>query len=116
MILSKSIWSALTITGLVFTLSAAAEDSTRAGEFTIHHTAFGADTLSPEVARSYGIQRSKARGLLNVSVVKEKPGTTGTSAPATVDVDIVNLTGQRSRVPMREIKDRIKMSQEFFTD
>ncbi|MGE5153229.1 MAG: DUF4426 domain-containing protein [Bdellovibrio bacteriovorus] len=97
----------LAAVGLVSSLPAmAAEHSTQAGQYTIHHNAFTADTLSPDVARAYGFQRSKHRGLLNVSVVKEQPGTTGTSTPAAVDVAIVNITGQKSPIPMREIKDQ----------
>jgi hypothetical protein len=98
--------AALAAAGLLFNLPVLAEHSTQAGQYTIHHNAFTADTLSPDVARAYGFQRSKYRGLLNVSVIKEQPGTTGTSTPAAVDVAIVNLTGQKSRIPMREIKDK----------
>jgi hypothetical protein len=82
------------------------DNSTRAGEFTIHHNAFTTDTLNPEVAKAYGLQRSKFRGLLNVSVVKGEPGTVGTSTPAEVEVDIVTITGQKSRIPMRMIQDQ----------
>jgi hypothetical protein len=98
--------AALAATALVFQLPVMAENSTQAGQYTIHHNAFTADTLNPDVALAYGFQRSKHRGLLNVSVIKEQAGTTGTSTPAAVDVDIVNLTGQKSRIPMREIKDK----------
>ena len=83
-----------------------AENSTKAGGYVIHHNAFSADTLSPDVAKAYGIQRSKYRGLLNVSVIKEEAGTTGASTPARVEVNTVNLTGQKSRIPMRELKDQ----------
>ncbi len=98
--------AALTAAALLSSLPVMAEHSTQAGQYTIHHNAFTADTLNPDVARAYGFQRSKYRGLLNVSVIKEQTGTTGTSTPAAVDVDIVNLTGQKSRIPMREIKDK----------
>ena len=98
--------AALAATALVCQLPVMAENSTQAGQYTIQHNAFTADTLNPDVARAYGFQRSKHRGLLNVSVIKEQAGTTGTSTPAAVDVDIVNLTGQKSRIPMREIKDK----------
>jgi hypothetical protein len=98
--------AALVAAGALSHEQAAAENSTKAGDYTIHYNAFTADTLSPDVAQAYGFQRSKYRGLLNVSVVKEAPGTTGSSTPAEVGVDIVNLTGQKSRIPMREIKDK----------
>lgn len=98
--------AALAAAALLSSLPVMGENSTRAGQYTIHHNAFTADTLSPDVARAYGFQRSKYRGLLNVSVIKEQAGTTGTPTPAAVDVDIVSLTGQKSRIPMREIKDK----------
>lgn len=98
--------AALVAAGALSYEQAAAENSTRVGDYTIHYNAFTADTLSPEVAQAYGFQRSKYRGLLNVSVVKEAPGTTGSSVPADLGVDIVNITGQKSRIPMREIKDK----------
>jgi len=101
-----SLAAAFTAVALLSSLPVMAEHSTQAGQYTIHHNAFTADTLNPDVARAYGFQRSKYRGLLNVSVIKEQAGTTGTSTPAAVDVDIVNLTGQKSRIPMREIKDK----------
>jgi hypothetical protein len=83
----------------------AAENSTSVGGFTVHHNAFTADTLTPEVAKAYGFQRSKYRGLLNVSVIKEEPGTTGKPVPAQVEAKIMALTGQSSALAMREIKD-----------
>lgn len=98
--------AALVAVGSAFHGQAAAENSTKAGAYTIHYSAFTADTLSPEIASAYGLQRSKNRGLLNVSVIKEAAGTTGTSTTATVEVDIVALTGQKSPIPMRELKDK----------
>jgi len=85
---------------------AAAENSTQVDGYTIHHNAFTSDTLTPEVAKAYGLQRSKQRALLNVSVIKEEPGTTGQPVSAQVDVHTVALTGQRARVPMREIREQ----------
>jgi len=96
----------LLATALLTPLSALAENSTTAGGFTIHHNAFPTSTLTPEVAKAYGIQRSKVRGMLNVSVIKEKEGTTGTSVPARIDVKTLILTGQTSHLPMREIKEQ----------
>jgi len=96
----------LLATALLTPLSALAENSTTAGGFTIHHNAFPTSTLTPEVAKAYGIQRSNVRGMLNVSVIKEKEGTTGASVPARVEVKTLNLTGQTSHLPMREIKEQ----------
>jgi hypothetical protein len=86
-------------------LGVAAENSTSMGGYTVHHNAFPSSTLTPEVAKAYGFQRSKYRGLLNVTVIKEAPGTIGTPVEAEVDAKIVNLTGQTSPLPMREISE-----------
>jgi hypothetical protein len=90
---------------LLLPLAAGAENSTSVEGYTVHHNAFTSDTLTPDVASAYGIQRSKYRGLLNVSVIKEAKGTTGTPVPAQVEAKIVTLTGQTSPLAMREIKE-----------
>lgn len=93
--------------GLSVSLPAVAADtSTSADGYVIHHNAFSADTLSPAIAQRYGIQRSKARGVLNVSVIKAKAGTTGTPVAAHVEVQAASLTGQKQRVPMREVREQ----------
>ena len=91
---------------LLSPLSVLAENSTTAGGYTVHYNAFTTSTLTPEVAKAYDIQRSKYRGMLNVSIIREKEGTTGTSVPASVDVKTMLLTGQNMPLTMREIKDQ----------
>ncbi len=99
-------FSLLLAASLLSGVSVADEHSTRMGDFTIHYNALSTATLNPDIAKAYGLTRSKYRGLLNVSVIKEAAGTTGTSAPANVDVNIVTLTGQKSRIPMRMIQEQ----------
>jgi hypothetical protein len=91
---------------LIAPLSAGADNSTSADGYVIHHNAFTADTLDPAIAQRYGIQRSKQRGVINVSVIKEKTGTIGLSTAARVEVNATSLTGQKLRVPMRELKEQ----------
>ena len=91
---------------LLSPLTALPDNSTSAGGYTIYHNAFTNDTLTPEVAKAYGIKRSKYRGMINVSVIKEEAGTTGKSVPARVEVKTVELTGQANRLPIREIKEQ----------
>jgi hypothetical protein len=92
--------------GLVAIWPAWAENSTAADGYVIHHNAFTADTLDPVIANSYHIQRSKQRGVLNVSLIKDKPGTTGIPTAARVEVNAVSQTGQKMRIPMRELKEQ----------
>lgn len=86
-------------------LVAAAENSTSAGGYTIHHNAVSTDTLTPDIAQSYKIVRSRYRGLLTVSVIKDKPGTTGTPVSARIEARAVNLAGQLRNLGMREIRE-----------
>jgi hypothetical protein len=92
--------------GLLASWPAVADTSTSADGYAIHHNAFGADTLSPTIAQRYGIQRSKARGVLNVTVIKEKAGTTGFPTMARVEVQVASLAGRTQRIPMREVKEQ----------
>ena len=68
------------LTALLFMLVtsvASAENSTKDNGYTIHHNAITTDMLTPEIAREYGLIRSRNRAMLNVSVIKQVPGTTG---------------------------------------
>lgn len=82
-----------------------AENSTRIPGYTIHHNALTTDSLPPQVANAYQIRRSKNRAMLNVSVIKDIPGTTGQPVGAAVRVVAKNLMGQGRDIPMREIRE-----------
>jgi hypothetical protein len=86
-------------------LSVLADNSTRIPGYTIHHNALNSDFLTPEIADSYGIQRSKYRGLLNVSVIREKPGTTGQAVSARIKVKAANLMDIPKNIELREVRE-----------
>jgi len=90
---------------MLLSLSVMAENSTRVPGYTIHHNALTTDILDPKIAASYGIKRSKSRAMINVSVIKEIPGTTGKSVPAKVQVSARNLIGQTRQIPVREVRE-----------
>ena len=98
-------WVLPLLCGLLLPLTAAAENSTRAAGYTIHHNAIPTAALTPAVATGYRITRSKYRGLLNVSVIKDVPGTTGQPVTAMVKANATNLLGQSRDVSMREIRE-----------
>jgi len=82
---------------------AAAENSTHTGGYTIHHNALTTDSLPVQVATAYGIQRSKSRALLNVSVIRDEPGTLGTPVHADIRAVARTLYGQIRPIELREI-------------
>lgn len=83
---------------------AVAADSTRAGDVTIYHSAFAAATLTPEIARSVGIQRSPHLGVLNVSVRRDRAGETPASVKALVEVELREGERRLGPVAMREVE------------
>ena len=54
---------------LVFLGSASAENMKKLGTFNVHYIAIGATFLTPEIAKTYGIERSRFNGLVNISVL-----------------------------------------------
>lgn len=83
-----------------------AENATHARGYTIHHNALTTDSLSPQVAQAYGIQRSTSRGMINVTVVRDKEGTAGTPVTAQITLEARNLIGQmRDDIRLREVRE-----------
>lgn len=54
---------------LLLSASLAQAAETKLGDWTVHYSAFASTFLTPEVARSYNIERSRFNGLVNISVV-----------------------------------------------
>ncbi len=95
----------LTCFGL-WPLAAGAEQSATVGDYVVHYNALTTDMLQPEVARHYGITRSKSQALLNVSVQKKVMGTTGKPVTASVEAHATNLNNQLKNIAMREVEDQ----------
>lgn len=82
-----------------------AENSTHIPGFTIHHNAFPSAMLAPDIAKNYNIIRSKFRGLLNISVIKDIPGTTGEAVTANIKAQARDLVGRNQTIDLREIRE-----------
>jgi hypothetical protein len=76
------------------------------GNYEVHFNAVRTDSLTPEVARAYNIERSKNRVLLNVTVLhKEADHAPRKPVDGKVDVDAYNLNGQLKPLEMRRISE-----------
>ncbi|MEJ2321727.1 MAG: DUF4426 domain-containing protein [Gammaproteobacteria bacterium] len=96
------------ITAILLTLAcslASAENSTTEDGYTIHHNAITTDMLSPEIAREYGLIRSRNRAMLNVSVIQMMKDSLGKPVEAEVRASTTNIIGQQRRLNMREIRE-----------
>ncbi|MCG8428662.1 MAG: DUF4426 domain-containing protein [Chromatiales bacterium] len=96
----------LLLLALLLPLQGMAENSTKAEGYTIHHNALPVTTLSPDIATTYNLIRSKYRGLINISVIKDIPNTTGKAVSARVDAYSTNLIGKRHNIKLREIREK----------
>ncbi len=69
--LMKHIFKSLMVVALLagFISSASAENMKKLGSFNVHYMAIGATFLTPEIAKTYGIERSRYNGLINISVL-----------------------------------------------
>lgn len=85
---------------------ALAENSQEFGDYVVHYNALGTDFLAPDVARHYGITRSKNRGMLNISVLKMSLGVAGQPVHAQVSARAVNINNQSKALEVREVDDK----------
>lgn len=85
--------------------SVRAQQSQEFGDYIVHFNALNTSLLTPQVAQSYGIQRSSSRAMLNIAVLKRGDAGVGSPVNATVEANATNLTGQRRDIQVREITD-----------
>ncbi len=83
----------------------ATSSSKEFGEYVLYFNAIRTDSLTPEVATSYGIVRSANRALVNISMVKTAADSTGIPVPGKVTAEAVNLNGQIKDLSLREIRE-----------
>ncbi len=86
-------------------LSVSAENSTQIPGYAIHHNAIPTAILTPNIARDYGIVRSKYRGLLNISVIQSIAGSTGKPVEADISANWRNLMGKIQSIKLRKVTE-----------
>jgi hypothetical protein len=76
------------------------------GDYEVHFNALRTDTLTQDVARAYGIQRSTNRVMLNVTILhKEAPNAPRKPVEGEVQVDAYNLNGQLKNMEVRRVSE-----------
>jgi len=86
-------------------LTSYAENSKEFGDYVVHYNAFRSDTISPEVAKQYGLTRANNRVLINIAVLKKVMDTTGQPTKSVVTGSASNLTGQLKQLEFKEITE-----------
>lgn len=75
------------------------------GEYVLFFNALNTDQLSPDIAREYGIVRSKSRALLNVSIHRKLAGGQTEAVTGAVSASAINLNGQLMTMTLREVRE-----------
>lgn len=76
------------------------------GNYEVHFNALRTDELGADIARIYGIQRSRNRVMLNVTVLrKEAEHAPRKPVEATVTADAYNLNGQLKDLQLRRVSE-----------
>jgi hypothetical protein len=83
----------------------ATESSKDFGEYVVYFNALITDQLTPDIAREYGIVRSKSRALLNVSIHRKLDGGRTEAVTGAVSASAINLNGQLMTMTLREVRE-----------
>ena len=104
--LTNNLFKALFIFALALgSLNSYAENSKEFGDYVVHYNAFRSDTISPEVAKQYGLSRANNRVLINIAVLQKVLNTTGKPTPSVITGHASNLTGQLKKLEFKEITE-----------
>ncbi|WP_298441846.1 DUF4426 domain-containing protein [uncultured Ferrimonas sp.] len=96
---------ALILTALV-ALPAVAEQKMQVGKYAIHYVTFGSTFLTPDIAKAYGVNRSRYTGLVNISVLDSSQQDLDTNAVrVTINGTARDLTGITKTLEFREIRE-----------
>jgi hypothetical protein len=76
------------------------------GAYTIHYSAFSSDFLTPPIAKSYGIVRSKNRAILNVTITKKDKAGKHQPIEANITSKAFNVYQQAKPLSMRKIEEQ----------
>lgn len=85
--------------------SATAEQKESFGDYEIHYSAFASTFLSPAVAKQYDIVRSRALGIINISVLKKSESGIFEPVAAHVEGVMSNDIQQKKHLGFRRIKE-----------
>ena len=75
------------------------------GEYVLYFNALITDQLAPDIAREYGIARSKSRAMLNVSIHHKLANGTTEAVEGAVSASAVNLNGQLKTMTLRKVPE-----------
>lgn len=103
--LTTIVHSTLLALGLLVSGMTSAEQKQIFGDYEVHYSAFNSSFLEPDVAKSYGIQRSRYRGVINISVLEKQADGSLKAVRAFVKGNVKNLIQQTNAMNFRAIQE-----------
>ncbi|GLS83633.1 DUF4426 domain-containing protein [Paraferrimonas haliotis] len=83
---------------------AQAEQKQQVGQYAIHYMALSSTFITPEIAKAYGINRSRYVGLVNITVLDTaQPG--NPAIPVTISGVAKNLLDSSKKLDFQEIRE-----------
>ncbi|WP_421229725.1 DUF4426 domain-containing protein [Aeromonas jandaei] len=96
----KTAWMSCLL-ALLMTLPLRAEQMKELGPWQVHYNAFNSSFLTPEVAKTYGLERSRYNGIINIAVQDKQ----GKAQSVSVTGEAKNLTGTIRDLSFQEVKE-----------
>ncbi|MBL0626887.1 DUF4426 domain-containing protein [Aeromonas jandaei] len=96
----KTAWMSCLL-ALLMTLPLRAEQMKELGPWQVHYNAFNSSFLPPEVAKTYGLERSRYNGIINIAVQDKQ----GKAQAVSVTGEAKNLTGTIRNLSFQEVKE-----------
>ncbi len=90
---------------MVASQTARAEQKEDFGDFEIHYSAFVSTFLTPEVAAQYQLKRSKAIGVVNISVLRKNGDSLPTAVGSGMEGLLTNDVQQQRPLSFRRITE-----------
>jgi len=86
-------------------LQAQTDRSQDLGDYIVYYSALPTDILQADIARQYGISRSKFRGFITISVQRKTDTASGKPINAQVDASASNMTGQHKTLSLHRVEE-----------
>lgn len=99
--LKRLLLSLLFTTLALHSLSASAEQSKQAGDYSVHYVAFASTFLSADMASKYKVVRGRNRALVNISILDKDNNPVRAKLRGTVK----NLPGQILKLEFEEVRE-----------
>jgi hypothetical protein len=106
----RKIWKVICVLAMVLVMGQSAHAEQKkifngpdGSEYEVHYIGFISTFLEPDVARQYQLVRSKAIGIVNVSVIQVFPDGKRKAVGAVIEANVKNDIQQVQHVAMRQV-------------